>query len=315
MTSDELLSSPPGFRSGFVAIVGKANAGKSSFLNTILRTKIAAVSAKPQTTRNRILGIKHLPGGQIVFVDTPGFVKPREKSALNKYLRDEALEAVSGVDLVLLIIDAKRALVEEHHLKEVQRIFTEDGLAAPDVVALNKIDLVDRAKLLPLIKEVGALFPAPEGREAPPIIPVSVALDDGTDTILAELVRRLPEGPAMFPEDQITDRSERFLAAEIIREKLFQHLHQELPYSIAVEVEGWQESDDLIKINAVIHVERESQKAIVIGKGGKVLKEVGQAARLELEKILGVQLYLELFVRVEEDWTTTSRGLSRTGVR
>ncbi len=280
------------FRSGYVALIGEANAGKSSLLNTILGQKVAAVSQKAQTTRNRILGIKHQPNAQIVFLDTPGFVRTKRKNALSSFLAHQAVDAASEVDLVLLVIDADRASRDHGYLESLEEMLGDMQISSPAVVALNKVDLMDQRQLLPIMARFSAIYNSRS--KAPALIPISAKKGDGIAMLLAEVEKMLPEGPALFPEDTVTDQSERVLVAEIVREKLFGALAQELPYSLAVQVEGWEESEELVKVSAVIHVERESQKGIVIGKGGEVLKRIGTAARQELERILGTKIFLEL---------------------
>ncbi len=307
-------------RSGFVAIVGPANAGKSTLLNAILKKKVSIVSPKPQTTRNRVLGIKDGKDYQIVFLDTPGFFDAKmlrrgKGKALGDFLRKQVNEALKGIDVTLLVVDGSRCIREEGHLEEVVLTFRKFFRVAPDFVAINKIDLIDKNALLPLLKRIYDQFQsdATPARDME-LIPVSAGTSDGLVQLEELLLKKLPLGVQYFPEGQLTDQSDETLAAEIIREKLFHQLNDELPYSVAVHVENWSDDANLTRISAVVAVERESQKAIVIGAKGAKLKAIGTAARKELERIYGTKIFLELFVRVEEHWTKTERGLRRVGM-
>lgn len=301
------------YRSGFAAVVGPANAGKSTLVNRIVGEKISIVSPKAQTTRNRILGIKTCPGWQLVLVDTPGYFmsgpggKKQVRGALEQVLRGVSNESMTDADQVLMVIDGERA-VRQHDY--IDAAFGGLAGSAPTVIAINKIDLVKKASLLPLFERLSKLFP----ERSVELVPVSARSGDGISELERMLVERLPESPPLFPEDQVTDASERFLAAEVVREKLFSMLEQELPYSVAVAVEKWESQKEILKISAAITVERESQKGIVIGKGGRMLKTVGERARLELEKMLESPVYLQLFVRVDPNWTENEAGLRRAGV-
>lgn len=308
-------------RSGFIALVGPANAGKSTLLNQLLGQKVSIVSPKPQTTRNRILGVKNLPEAQLVFFDTPGFFRERTptmrfsqivRGELGRYLSQAVRDGVSEVDVTLLVLDAKELLRRSEELSRLSQAFRNEGVRLPHLIALNKVDLVQKEALLPLLTELFTEFSEALGSEVE-IIPLSARRGEGVEHLEQAIIKRLPVGPRLYPEDFLTDRSERFLAAEIVREKLFLQLGQEVPYSTAVQVEKWEEGEKLLKIGAVIFVERTSQRGIVIGKGGERLKSIGKAAREELERIFEKQVYLELFVRVEENWTRTERGLRRVG--
>jgi GTP-binding protein Era len=284
------------FRSGFVSIIGRPNAGKSTLLNALVGEKIAIVTEKPQTTRTRIQGMLNVkarrgrPAGQIVFVDTPGVHRP--DSRLNRKMMQEIHAALETRDLILLIVDVtgKPSAADEHVLELVKR---SGGTV---FLLLNKIDRLQKDKLLPIIERYSKLH---EFRE---IIPISAAKRDGLETLVDKIMEILPEGPRYFPEDQLTDQPERFIAAEIIREKVLLKTGKELPYATAVMVERYEELGKLTRISAVIYCEREGQKAILIGKGGQKLKEMGTAARLELESFLGRKVFLELFVKVKPGW-------------
>ena len=283
-------------RSGFVTILGRPNAGKSTLLNALVGEKIAIVTPKPQTTRNRIQGMisvpaaKSRPPAQIVLVDTPGVHKPA--TALNRKMMHEVQAALEGQDLVLLLVDATEKLGSGD--KFVLDLVKRTG--GKTFLLLNKVDLVPKTALLPLIDEYQKLHVFDE------IIPISALKRDGFEVLLDRIVATLPEGPRYFPDDQITDQPERFLAAEIIREKVLQRTGEEVPYAATVAVETWEESPKLTKIAAAIVVEREGQKGIVIGRGGQMLKQIGTAARKELEYRLGTKVFLELFVKVREGW-------------
>ena len=293
-----------GFKSGFVTIIGSQNVGKSTLLNIFIGEKIAIVSNKPQTTRNRITGIKNLPNCQIVFIDTPGIHHVRKP--LNESMVRQALSTLSEVDLILFMIDAKRPVGED----EENILSSLKAIERPVFLIINKIDLVDKGTLLPIIKDYSERYEFKE------VIPVSCIKFDGIDILLDRIIQYLPEGEPYFPIDMITDLSERFLVAELIREKVFQLTKQEIPYSTAVEIEGFKEDEErgLIHIMASIYVERESQKAIVIGRGGRMLKEIGTRARMDIERLLGSKVFLELWVKVKSDWTRDERALKKLGL-
>jgi GTP-binding protein Era len=284
------------FRSGFVSIIGRPNAGKSTLLNKLVGEKVAIVTPKPQTTRNRILGIvnvpakKGRPAGQIVLIDTPGVHKP--DSSLNKKMMREVHEALESRDAILLIVDATQKFGpgDRFTLDLVKKV------GGPVFLLLNKIDRLEKSRLLPIIAEYSNLH---EFRE---IIPISALTGDGLEVLLECLVSVLPEGPRYFPKDQITDQPERFLAAEIVREKVLLETAQEVPYASTVIVDRWEESPKLTSIAATIYCEREGQKGIIIGRGGEMLKKIGTAARHEIERMLGTKIFLELFVKVRPGW-------------
>lgn len=291
------------FRSGFVSIIGRPNVGKSTLLNRILGEKIVITSDKPQTTRNRIQGIHNVPGAQIVFIDTPGIHQAR--SRLNKYMVEVALSAIREVDLILFLVEANQKPGEQ----EQEIIDVLAGATAPVFLVINKVDLTEKGRVLERIAAYKDRFPFRE------IVPVSAGTGDGVEH-LVELVRKaLPEGPVYFPDDILTDVPERFIAAEIIREKVFRMTRDEVPYATAVEVDSFKEREDggLVSIAATITVERDSQKGIIIGKKGAMLKKIGSSARNEIEKLLNTKVYLELFVRVRKDWSEDERMLKELG--
>ena len=292
-----------GFKSGFVAIAGAPNVGKSTLLNRMLGEKISITSKKPQTTRNRILGVVHRPRSQIVFVDTPGV--HNAKSTLNIRIVDVALSALGDADLILLVADVT-------HPDAPSEAMLVDKLGKqkrPVMLALNKIDLVDNAPVLSAIDSWSKAFSFRE------IIPVSAKHGIGVDTLFAVMESALPNGPPFFTEDTITDMPERFIAAEIIREKAFRLTGQEIPYSVAVTIDAFSEDDvrQLVKIFASIHVERNSQKGIIIGKSGKKLRQIGEAARKDIERMVGSRVFLKLFVRVQKNWSSDTKALSKFG--
>ena len=283
------MSSPS--RCGYIALVGAPNAGKSTLLNRLVGTKLSIVTPKIQTTRSRVLGIALRGTAQLVFVDTPGIFAPRRR--LDRAMVAAAWAGVEDADLVIVLIDAARGLDEGSRaildrLTEARRSF---------LVALNKIDLVKREALLPLTESLRTVYRIER------LFMISSTLGDGTDDLLDYLAAALPEGPWLFPEDQLTDLPQRMLAAEATREQIFLKLHQELPYATTVETEGWEERPDgSVKITQTIHVQRAGQKAIVLGKGGGQIKLIGQAARAEIERLFGRRVHLFLFVRVSENW-------------
>ncbi len=279
--------------------MGPPNAGKSTLLNTLLGQKVAIVTPKAQTTRNRITGILSEPGAQIIFMDTPGIHQGRGK--MNRVLSQTAWDASAQADLLLVVLDAELYLRKPEYMDNDIKPLRESIRAEkrPVLVLANKVDLIgDKSRLLPLLQTLHETWPGAE------IFPVSALNKVGLDSLLAAITAAMPENPPLFPEDQLSTLPVRFMATECIREKLFLNLHQELPYSVAVDIENWEEEPDrdLARINAVIYVARPSQKAIVIGKGGRNLKDVGQTARKEIAEILGTRVHLELWVKVREDW-------------
>jgi len=291
------------FRSGFVSIIGPPNVGKSTLLNYLIGKKIAIVSPKPQTTRNRIVGIYHGENFQIVFLDTPGIHKTR--TPLHRSMVASAQSTLQEVDIILLMVEMKRPEPQEisRIIKRVKRV------KKPVILAINKIDLGPKEELLPIIDSYR------KRHDFDAIVPISALQGDGIDFLLVELRSRLKQGPAFFPKGMETDQSESFLVSEIIREKIYIHTRKELPYSSAVTVERMEEAPegDLLLISAVINVEKQSQKAILIGEKGRMIKKIGQAARLEIEGIFGTRVFLDLRVRVEKNWSRDTRALRRLG--
>jgi len=289
------------FKSGFVVIIGRPNVGKSSFLNKILEEKIAIITPKPQTTRDRILGIYTKDDCQIVFLDTPGIhISDKE---LNKCMVDKALSALFDADLALVMAEPSDTVESLSTVFEHVKDFRKKA-----IFVLNKSDLLPEEMVL---KKIDELSPAMNFiyKQA-----VSCITGDRIDILMNEIYKALPEGPPFFPDDMITDASERFLCAELIREKVFLLTQKEIPYSAAVEIEQFKEGE-IARISAVIHIERSSQKAIVIGKGGSMLKKIGTQARIDMERLLGQKVFLELFVRVTENWTKNPRELKRLGYK
>jgi|SRR5438067_2865943 len=295
-------------RAGFAAIVGRPNVGKSTLLNRLLGQKLAIVSPKPQTTRSRILGIVTRPNAQVALLDTPGLHSAR--GGLNERLVEQALRTLSEADVALLLIEAGTPAIDTATRKALAQV---KAARKPTLLVINKIDTVSRPQLLPLIDRWRREHDFTE------VYPLSAVTGENVDGLLDAIARHLPEGPAMFPSDVWTDVPERDLCAELIREQILRQTEQEVPYSAAVTVEQFDESErevgprGLVRIAATVLVERESQKAIVIGRGGARLKEIGTKAREQIEKMLGCKVFLELHVRVEKDWTRTARGLRRAG--
>ena len=306
------MAAPPEteHRAGFCAILGLPNAGKSTLLNGYLGMRLAAVSPRPQTTRNRLLGVVNAPGAQILFVDTPG--AQRGPGALRRYMHEEALAAASDCDVALHLVDVTRKAQRnpDHLSREPAAGEALSATRAPRVLALNKIDKhSDKGELLPIL----AAYHATERYRA--VVPISALTGDGLDVLRDEVVALLPPGPALFPEEMVTDRAERFLAGEFIREQLFRELGQEVPYAVAVVVESFEERREKgdVVISAVVHVERESQKPIVIGKGGALLKKVGIAARAAISELLDCPVHVKLHVKVSPDWSRGEKGIRDLG--
>ncbi|MFO7688224.1 MAG: GTPase Era [Desulfobacterales bacterium] len=291
------------FKSGFVAILGAPNAGKSTLLNRILGQKISITSNKPQTTRNRILGVLHRPAAQIVFIDTPGVHKATDP--LNIRIVETALSSLADVDVILVIIDVARP----DPVSESLMVKKFKAGKQPVVLALNKIDIIPKTDLLAIIDRWSKLYPFKD------IVPISAEKNTQTDRLLASLEALLPDGPPFFPEDTVTDLTERFIAAEMIREKVFRLTGEEIPYATAVTVDTFEEEKEgaLVRIHATIHLERDSQKGIVIGKGGRMLKSIGEKSRREIERFLGVKVFLKLFVRTQKNWRKDTRALRKFG--
>ena len=290
--------------SGFVAIVGRPNVGKSTLLNQLLGEKVAIVSPKPQTTRNRITGIKTTATSQIIFLDTPGI--HRAHSLINRRMVDVALRTLQEVDGLLWLVDAREGLRTED--EDIAGALGDSRAAT--LILLNKMDLISKGKLLPLMQRCSTLLPERE------IIPVSALKGENIALVLERVERLLPEGPRYYSEGEVTDQTERFVAAEIIREKIFLLTREEIPYGTAVTVEEFVEKEEknLIVISATIRVERESHRPILIGKKGAMLKEIGRQAREELESLLGCKIFLELFIKVHRGWTQDPHALAELGL-
>jgi GTPase len=285
--------SPMPFKSGTVAIVGRPNAGKSTLVNGLTGHKVAIVSRLPQTTRNRIQGIVHRDNAEIILVDTPGII--RRDSALTRQMMDEVEQALDGIDVLVLVVDATKMFgTGDRHALEFMEKFR-----GTRILLLNKIDIIAKEALLPLIATYAKALDFAE------VIPISAKTGDGSALLLDKIIEYLPEGERRFPQDEYTDQPERFLASEIVREKVLHHTREEVPHAVAVLLDHWQETEKLIRIRATIYVERDGQKGIIIGKGGATLKAVGTEARKELESILGIKIFLELFVKVQPDWRNT----------
>jgi GTP-binding protein Era len=291
------------FKSGFIALLGRPNVGKSTLLNVLVGEKIAIVSTKPQTTRSRITGIKTTAEAQLIFLDTPGLARPR--SALNRHMIQIARDAYQGVDLILLVTESSgvdQLAVDEFILQQLKDVKT------PIFLVINKIDLIDHRQLLPLIETYRNHFPFVE------FVPVSALKEVNIDALMRAIVQYLPAGPRYFPTDQLTDQPERFLIAELIREQIFTLMEQEVPYQTAVLVEQMEDTDSgVLRVAATIYVERDSQKGIIIGKRGNRLKQIGQAARQEIERRLNARVYLALWVKVRKDWSENEQLIRDMG--
>lgn len=305
----------PALKAGFVCLAGPTNAGKSTLMNAVVGEKISIITPKPQTTRNRILGIHtRAEQGQIIFIDTPGLHRPRGR--LGKRMVASAIVSLRDDDVVLFVVDANLDVTAKSVLATINRKSAEmiAPIVSNPVVVLNKTDIIaSKDALLPIIQAYHQIF------DDSVIMPISARTKDGLDRLESALFDRLPQSELLYPADIISDQAERFMAAEIIREKLMMATEKELPYSTAVEIENWDEGPKggkktpCLSIAAVIHVERASQKGIVIGKGGSKLKEIGKKAREEMEQRFATKVFLELFVRIEKNWTNSPKGLKRLG--
>lgn len=289
------------FKSGFVTIIGRPNVGKSTLMNNLVGEKLAIVSDKPQTTRNRITGIMNAPGAQIVFIDTPGI--HRHKGLLNEFMVKTARDACSEVDLILFMVEADRPPSgEDTDILEFLK-----GLGTRVFLVINKVDIVKKEKVLPLIEQYSAMHSFEE------IIPVSALKSENVEELKSAIVGCMPEGPKYYPEDELTDQPERFIVAEIIREKIFRLTQHEVPYSTAVMVEEMKDKGDIVYIRAVVYVEKDSQKGIIIGQGGQMLKKLGMLSRRDIEKLLGIKSYLDIWVKVKKDWREKPGALGEMG--
>lgn len=294
------------FKSGFIAILGRPNVGKSTLFNAICGEKISIVANKPQTTRNRITGIKNLSDGQLIFLDTPGIHKP--KSPLNRAMVQAAKDSIGDADVLLMMIEAD-AKIGEQDMFLIESL-KQAEVKVPVYLAINKIDRIEKPLLLPLIDQASKLYDYTE------IFPISALKNEGIDELIESLKNALPEGPQLFPEDIVTDATERFIAGEFIREQITLLTSQEIPYASAVTIDAFKEDEEknLIRISATITVEKESQKAIMIGKKGSMLKQIGTQARLSMEHLFGAKVFLELFVRVKKDWSNSDKLLREFGL-
>jgi len=289
----DLQEYPSGFRAGYIAVVGRPNVGKSTLINRIIGQKVSIVSEKPQTTRSRLLGIYSTPQAQLIFIDTPGIHKPIH--SLGEAMVKAATSSLKDADLAAFLVDASVPPTDEDALA-AQAVKTH-AKNIPTILVLNKIDLVSGSKL----QEMEALYR--ELHQFDHIVPVSALNGDNLDTLVSTIISRLPDSPPFYPPDQITDQPERAIAAELIREQVLMHTYQEVPHAVAVVVDEYkQRSEDMTYILATIYVEKDSQKGIIIGAGGRMLKAIGQAARLELEALAGTRVYLDLRVKVRKDW-------------
>lgn len=296
-----LTTPAAGFRAGYIAIIGRPNVGKSTLLNHLLGQKISITSSKAQTTRHRIAGILTQAAAQFVFVDTPGF-QQRHKSALNKIMNRTVIQSMSGVDVIVWVVEA---LVYGAEDADVLALLPTD---IPVICVINKVDRVkEKNALLPFVEQLSGLFPFSA------IVPLSAQKALRLDVLLAALQQYLPEQAALFGEDEITDRSERFLAAEMVREKIFREIGEEVPYSITVEIEKFEQQGSLRKIYAAVLVDKEGQKAIIIGERGAKLKSIGTQARKDMEKLFGGKVYLELWVKVKSGWADSEARLKQLG--
>lgn len=295
---------PKGFKSGFVAIIGRPNVGKSTLLNRVVGQKVAIMSDKPQTTRNKIHGVYTTDEAQIVFLDTPGIHKPQSK--LGNYMMQVAEGTLNEVDAILFLVDVSEGLGggDRYIIERLKQVKT------PVILVMNKIDKVQPEELLPIIVQYKDLYPFTE------IVPISAKQGTSVNILLEQAVRYLDEGPMYYPADQVTDHPEQFVCAELVREKILNLTREEIPHSIAVTIEDMKvQENGLVHISAVIFVERDSQKGIIIGKNGALLKEIGRLARLDIEKLLGNKCFLELWVKVKKDWRNQDRVLKDLGFR
>ncbi|MBL4638585.1 MAG: GTPase Era [Proteobacteria bacterium] len=291
------------FKSGYVAIIGRPNVGKSTLINRVLGQKLCITSRRPQTTRHRILGIKTSEHSQLIYVDTPG-IHIDGKRAMNRYMNRTAAASIEDVDVILFVIEGLKWTDEDDRV--LNRI--QSNAKVPVILVLNKVDkLANKNELLPHIAKLAAQY------DFANVVPISARKGVNVKQLEAEILKLMPEGELIFPEDQLTDRSSRFLAAELVREKLFRHLGQELPYSITVEIEQFKQENNMYRINAVIYVERGGQKNIVIGKKGELLKSVGMDARIEMEQLFGCKVFLQIWVKVREGWADNERMLKNLG--
>ena len=292
----------PMHRAGHVAVIGRPNVGKSTLVNALVGAKVSIVSPRPQTTRHRLLGIATFPEGQLLLVDTPG-IHREQKRAMNRLMNRAARGALEGVDAALLVVRAGQWDDEDTLAYDALR-----GAGLPVILVVNQVDRVaDKTKLLPYLAKVS------EGREFAGVHPISALKRNGLEALVKSVLAHLPEQPALYAEDEITDKSQRFLAGELVREQLMRQLGEELPYATTVEIERFVEDGALLRIGAVIWVERDGQKLIVIGKGGERLREIGTKSRLQMERLFGSKVFLETWVRVREGWSDDEAALRAFG--
>jgi len=296
------MDTDQGMSSGYVSLTGRPNVGKSTFLNAAIGQKLAIVTSRPQTTRNRILGIKNMPGAQIMFLDTPGIHRPVH--GLGDHMVKEAQQAIHDVDVVILMVEPTAPRGDD---RKILRLLKDAG--KPVVLLINKTDTIKKEALLPIMQKYDKEF------DFEAVIPASALKGEGLDEVLELLKALMPEGPQLFPEDMLTDSPERFIVAEIVREKVMALTHEEVPHAVAVEVKTWEETDKLISVGADIYIEKPGQKGIIIGNRGVRIKEIGMNARKDIEKLLGIKVYLELFVKVVPDWRRKKSVLTDLGYR
>ncbi|MFT5504070.1 MAG: GTP-binding protein Era [Gammaproteobacteria bacterium] len=289
-----------GFKSGYVALIGKPNTGKSTLMNALVGEKLSITAHRPQTTRHQILGIKTTPTYQSVFIDTPG-IHDNNSKAIHRYMNRAATSVLADADLICVLLEVKSINQNDEKVLKIVRQYKNV------VIILNKIDQVSKSDCLPVIKRIAELAPDIE------IIPLSALEKENLESLEKFIINYLPIGIPHFPDDQLTDKSMRFIAAEIIREKLFRQLTQELPYSLTVSIDHYIDEKDLTRISATIWVERKSQKSIVIGKGGQLLKKIGTMARQDIERLVDNKVYLQLWVKIREDWADDERSLAAFG--
>ena len=302
MTDEDPPPAAPPFRAGFVAMVGRPNVGKSTLVNQVVGQKVAIVSDKPQTTRNRILAVVNRPRGQLVLFDTPGIHKPMHR--MNERMLDSAVRSIGQVDVALWVADVTESYGPgDRHVRDLLK---QSGRKV--VLALNKIDAIPKPKILPIIEQYRHLLDFAD------VVPVSALTGENVDVLTSRLLAHLPEGAPLYPEDFLTDLPERFFVAEMVREKILRMTRDELPYSTGVVVDSFQEGPDIVRIEASIFVERDTQKAIVIGKGGQMLKAIGTAARHDIEAFLEAKVFLGLFVKVREKWREDAATLEQMGL-
>ncbi len=291
------------YKSGFVSIIGRPNVGKSTLLNSLVGEKIAIISQRPQTTRNKIQGILTTDNSQIIFIDTPGMHKPKNK--LGEYMVKSITGAMGEVDLILLVIDADKQ-TQNLDIKIVNDL---SNVSTPVILVINKIDEINKNEILPLVQRYQEMF------SFKAIIPISALENDGIDLVKDEIIKILPEGPMFFPDDMITDQPEKQIVSELIREKILRRLSKEVPHGIAVEITLMKVKPEIVEINANIYCEKDSHKAIIIGKNGEMLKKIGTSARHDIERFLGMKVFIQLWVKVKKDWRNSEYLIKEFGYK